>query len=177
MRYEVYKFSSQCQNEVLDLIKLDNRHCWLALLEDYSLICISVVASCWISWYLYPLAILIIGSRQRALATLLHEAAHQTLAKNKHLNFAIGTFFSGYLILQTMGSYRESHVRFHHGHFGDMNLDPDYKFAMEEGWYDRTMLPKEFVSKNIIRPFFLTKVGGYFRYLIQYRLLDRNYAK
>ncbi len=177
MKYSVYKFPSGIQNEILDLIKLDNWHCCLALLEDYSLICISIVATCCISWYLYPLAILIIGSRQRALATLLHEAAHQTLAKNKHLNFAIGTFFSGYLILQTMGSYRESHVRFHHGHFGDIDLDPDYKFAMEQGWYDRTILRQDFVSKNIIRPFFLTKVWSYFRYLIQHRILDRNYAK
>lgn len=133
MKYSVYKFSDEYQNEILDLIKLDNWHCCLALLEDYSLICISIFATCCISWYLYPLAILIIGSRQRALATLLHEAAHQTLAKNKRLNFVIGTFFSGYLILQAMGAYRESHVRFHHGHFGDPSLDPDYQLAMEQG--------------------------------------------
>lgn len=173
MECKIYQFENEICQEISSLSKLDNWHCFLALLEDYVIIFL-MAATCSVSWYLYPLAVLIIGSRQRALATLLHEASHKTLAKNKLLNFAIGTFFSGYFVLQTMGSYRESHVRFHHGHFGDIELDPDYKFAIEAGWYDRPQSVEKFTLHNIVLPFLLAKVPSYLYALIQHRLLDKR---
>ena len=154
MECKNYQFENDICQEISSLSKLDNWHCFLALLEDYVIIFL-MAATCSVSWYLYPVAVLIIGSRQRALATLLHEASHKSLAKNKLLNFAIGTFFSGYFVLQTMGSYRESHVRFHHGHFGNIELDPDYKFAIEAGWYARPQSVEKFTLHNIVLPFLL----------------------
>lgn len=177
MQYETYHFDNSIHKQLHTLSELDNWHGLLALLEDYSLIGLSAIATCSLSWYLYPLAILIIGSRQRALATLLHEASHRTLAKNKYLNFALGTFFSGYLILQNMGSYRESHVRFHHGHFGDPNLDPDYQFALQQNLYDKTQTPIQFIIQNIVLPCFLVKVPNYLYSLFQSRLLDKSNRK
>lgn len=176
-RWKVYDFDNSISEEIYSLSELDNWHCFLGLLEDYSLIFLLAMATSCISWYFYPLAVLIIGSRQRALATLLHEAAHKTLAKNKYLNWTIGTFFSGYLIFQTMGSYRESHVRFHHGHFGNPNLDPDYKFAIQEGLYHRPQSPQKFVTKNIVFPFLLAKVPSYLYSLIKNRLFDERNRK
>ena len=173
MECKIYKFENEICQEISSLSKLDNWHCFLALLEDYVIIFL-MAATCSVSWYLYPLAVLIIGSRQRALATLLHEASHKTLAKNKLLNFAIGTFFSGYFVLQTIGSYRESHVRFHHGHFGDVELDPDYKFAIEAGWYARPQSLEKFTIHNIVLPFLLAKVPSYLYSLIKHRLLDKR---
>ncbi|MEM9543679.1 MAG: guanitoxin biosynthesis L-arginine gamma (S) hydroxylase [Cyanobacteria bacterium P01_E01_bin.42] len=177
MQYKTYHFDNSIREQLHALSELDNWHGLLALLEDYSLIALSAIATCYLSWYLYPLAILVIGSRQRALATLLHEASHKTLAKNKYLNFTLGTFFSGYLILQNMGSYRESHVRFHHGHFGDPNLDPDYQFALQQNLYDKTQTPVRFVIQNIILPCFLVKVPNYLYSLVQSRLLDKRNRK
>lgn len=173
MECKIYQFENEICQEISSLSKLDNWHCFLALLEDYVIIFL-MAATCSVSWYLYPLAVLIIGSRQRALATLLHEASHKILAKNKVLNFAIGTFFSGYFVLQTMGSYRESHVRFHHGHFGDIELHPDYKFAIEAGWYARPQSVEKFTLHNIVLPFLLAKVPSYLCSLIQHRLLDKQ---
>lgn len=173
MNYKIYQFENEIRREISALSKLDNWHCFLAILEDYMIIFL-MAAACSASWYLYPLAALIIGSRQRALATLLHEASHNTLAKNKLLNFVVGTFFSGYFILQTMGSYRESHVKFHHGHFGNTEVDPDYKFAIEAGWYEPYQTQDKFTLHNIILPFFLAKVPRYLYYLIKHRLLDRR---
>lgn len=172
--WKSYNFASSIEQDICSLAELDNWHCYLALLEDYSLIFLSLIATCYLSWALYPLAVLIIGSRQRALATLLHEAGHKTLAKNKYLNFVIGTFLSGYLILQIMESYRDSHVRLHHGHFGDSDLDPDYKFAIAAGLYEEVQSPKKFVTKNIVLPFLLTKVPSYLYSLIQNRLLNKR---
>jgi fatty acid desaturase len=177
MQWESYNFGNSIYEQLYGLSELDNWHSFLVLLEDYSLIGLSAILTCCVSWYFYPLAVLIIGSRQRALATLLHEAAHKTLAKNKYLNFAIGTFFSGYLILQIMGSYRESHVRFHHGHFGDSELDPDYKFAIQQGLYDSNQPPKRFIIQNVVFPFLLAKVPTYLYSLIKNRLFDERNRK
>ena len=173
-QHTTYKFNRSIRQQLNSLSKLDNWHCFLALLEDYGAIALSAIATCCISWYFYPLAILIIGSRQRALATLLHEAAHKTLARNKHLNFAMGTLFSGYLIFQTMGSYWESHVRFHHGHFGDRDRDPDYNYALQEGLYDEGLSPHKFALRNIALPLLLAKVPSYLYSLIEQRLFDKK---
>jgi fatty acid desaturase len=173
-KHHIHQFGKSIKAEIKSLVKLDNWHCILALLEDYFFIFISIFATYYITWFLYPLAVLVIGSRQRALATLLHEAAHGTLARNKYLNFAIGSFFSGYLIFQTFSSYRNSHVRFHHGHLGDPTLDPDYKFHIHEGLYDDIVSPKSFKIKFFILPLLLFKVPIYLRSLITQRLFEKE---
>ncbi|MCB1191904.1 MAG: fatty acid desaturase family protein [Leptospiraceae bacterium] len=169
-----YKFSKKINDEIHLLVTKDNWHCFLALLEDYFFIVISIIITYKISWYFYPLAMLIIASRQRALATLLHESAHKTLAKNKYLNFILGTFFSGYLVFQIMNSYYKSHVQHHHGNFGDKELDPDFKYMMQEGIYQNNQKPNQFIQKNIIAPMFLTKVPSYFRSILTQRLFEKD---
>ncbi|MDF5724714.1 MAG: guanitoxin biosynthesis L-arginine gamma (S) hydroxylase [Rhizonema sp. PD37] len=166
---KIYKFDTSIQKEIKPLSKLDNYHCIQALLEDYFLISICILITYYISWYFYPLAILIIGARQRALATLLHESAHETLARNKYLNFAIGTFFSGYLILQTFTGYKKIHVDSHHKHLGNPLLDPDYSFHISEGLYD-CYNTSEFINRYIIKPLFLAKVPNYLYSLMKNRL-------
>ncbi|WP_414573691.1 fatty acid desaturase [Nostoc sp. CCY 9925] len=168
-----YKFAKSIQTDIEALSKLDNWHCIAALLEDYFFIFTSIIVTHNITFYFYPLAVFIIGARQRALATLLHEAAHGILAKNRHLNFVIGTFFSGYLIFQNFTSYKNSHLLLHHGHFGNPMLDPDYLSHINQGLYDK-IPPKTFFIKNIIMPFFLIKTPSYLKFLMQYRILDRN---
>lgn len=160
-RLKTYEFSSSIKQEIDTLLVLDNWHGIVALLEDYFFIGISIFVTYWISWYFYPLAILIIGARQRALATILHESAHGVLVKNKYLNFILGSFFSGYLILQTMTSYKESHIRYHHGHFGDPEQDSDYKFMVQEGLYNENITPKNFIIQNVYLPMILSKLPKY----------------
>ncbi|MFD3596724.1 fatty acid desaturase [Nocardia sp. NPDC058640] len=135
-----YKFDSDIENEVRALRKLDNWHGPAALVGDW-LIIILMIALCeqfsgWLWWPAYlALALPAIGIRQRALATLLHEAAHGTLAKNKRLNIFLGTWFSGYVIFQSFETYRRSHVRDHHGSFGDVLVDPDLRAHIAAGLY------------------------------------------
>ncbi len=169
-KVKVYQFEDSINQRIKKLTALDNWHCLLALVEDYAIILASILITYQTHWYTYPLAVLVIGSRQRALATLLHEAAHRTLAKNRWLNLIIGSFFSGYLILQTVTAYRQSHVRYHHGHFGDPELDPDYKLMLEEGLYDNPVNLRSFVFKNLLAPLFLSKVPTYLYSLVVHRL-------
>jgi fatty acid desaturase len=88
---------------VNSLAGLDNWHGPLALATDWAfMIAVAVVCQLlfgWVAWAFYFLVALpLIGTRQRALATLLHESAHGTLAKNKRLNKFLGTWLSGWVI-------------------------------------------------------------------------------
>jgi fatty acid desaturase len=112
---------------------LDNYTGIQAWLEDAAVIGLCIWAAA--KWpVMYPLSALLIGARQRALATLLHEASHRTLAKNQALNKFLGSWLSGYLILQTWAAYSRSHIAEHHGKFGSSD-DPDYEFHRELGLY------------------------------------------
>ncbi|WP_431834907.1 fatty acid desaturase [Gallibacterium anatis] len=79
---------------------------------------------------------MLIGSRQRALATILHEASHGSLTKNKNLSKILGTYFSGYLIFQSWSSYKQSHIKNHHLKLGS-DLDPDYTFYCKMGVFEK----------------------------------------
>ncbi|MEK7991601.1 MAG: guanitoxin biosynthesis L-arginine gamma (S) hydroxylase [Thiotrichaceae bacterium] len=168
-----YKFSDEIKKELKSLLVLDNWHCWLAFIEDLLVVSIAVFITLYFSWYFYPLAILIIGSRQRALATVLHESAHGAIAKNSTLNYIMGTYLSGYLIFQTMASYQKSHVHEHHAHFGDPERDPDYKYALSEGLYEKNTI-SNFRKKYIFSPLLLTKVPSYLQSLLIRRLFEEK---
>jgi fatty acid desaturase len=172
-KYERYKFSSEITSKIRELNKLDNYNGLLALLEDCLIILTSILITSNITWFFYPIALLVIGSRQRALATLMHESAHGILAKNKSLNWVLGTFCSGYLIFQQMTIYKKTHCYEHHCHLGNPELDPDFKLYREEGLYD-TQSPRDFLVKYIIKPLLLFKVPKYLSYLVYHRLFGRR---
>lgn len=98
------KFDKEILLKIKELYRYDNWHAVLAILYDYSIIIFSIFLSEQSYWFL-PLTILLIGSRQRALATILHEASHSALTKNKKFGQILGTYFSGYLIFQSWNSY------------------------------------------------------------------------
>jgi fatty acid desaturase len=171
-RYERYEFSHNIKRELKLLTKLDNWHGFLAALEDYAVILASILATIFISAWLYPIALILIGARQRALATLMHESAHNALAKNKIINWLLGTFGSGYLIFQQIAPYKASHCLEHHCHLGNPERDPDFKFYNNEGLYN-SLTAREFYIKHIIYPLFFIRVPSYVRYLIQHRFLSK----
>ena len=151
-KYERYKFSPEIISRIKELTKLDNWHGLLALLEDCLLIQASILITSHVTWFFYPIALLIIGSRQRALTTILHDSAHGVLVKNKSLNWVLGTFCSK-----------------HHSYLGNPEQDPDFKFYLEEGLYDAAC-PRDFLVKHIIKPLLLFKVPQYMFYLVKHRL-------
>ena len=113
-----HRFDPVIVQRVRELYGLDNYHCVLALLSDSLVIAASVYACVVFGWIAYPFAVLIIGSRLRALATMTHEATHGTLAKNYRLNNILGSYMSGYLIGMLFDAYKQSHVQSHHAQFG-----------------------------------------------------------
>ncbi len=150
------------------LTTLDNWHAPVAFMLDYAIIMASIVATLYIGWIVYPFAALVIGSRQRALATILHEASHSTLTANKKFSRILATFFSGYLIFSVFSAYKTSHIKYHHGQFGDKELDPDYKYMLEKGIYCLDGKGK-FIKEVIIKPVFLWSMPSFLLYLIKAR--------
>jgi fatty acid desaturase len=144
--------------------QLNNAHGPIAWGTDIGVIALSIIIAMNHMGF-YPLALLLIGARQRALATLLHEASHRTLARNRRLNDFLGTWLSGYLIFQTWEAYRSSHVSNHHGRFGSAE-DPDFAFHREIGLYEN------FTWRNL-----LLGLLKYTRYLIMNRLVHRSARK
>ncbi len=172
-KYERYKFSPEIISRIKELTKLDNWHGLLALLVNSLIILASILITNHVTWFFYPLALLVIGSRQRALGAIVHDSAHGVLAKNKSLSWVLGTFCSGYLIFQQMIPYKKSHCYEHHSHLGNPELDPDFKFYLEEGLYC-VQSPKDFLVKHIIKPLLLFKVPQYTFYLVKYRLFGKG---
>lgn len=107
------KFDREILKQIKPLYVYDNWHAPIALGMDFALIVFAVALSEYSYWFL-PLTLLIIGSRQRALATMLHKASHSASAKNKNFGKILGTYFSGYLIFQSWDGYTQSHVKNHH---------------------------------------------------------------
>lgn len=77
-----------------------------------------------LSFWLWPLAIVIIGTRQHAIAVLGHDGAHFTISKNRRLNDALMALTFWPLAVGVHG-YRKFHFE-HHRHVGTP-ADPELR--------------------------------------------------
>lgn len=152
------------------LYKRDNYHGFLAIAQDLLWISIAVFLSEYISIWLLPVAVLIIGARQRALASLLHEAAHGTLFAKKFLNETVGRVLCGWSILQSFSAYRTSHVLNHHPKIGETADDPDLKFMLEMGVY-APQTRSRFIWNYLFAPSIGLRIPAYLWFVLKDRLL------
>ncbi|PCK22949.1 fatty acid desaturase [Bacillus pumilus] len=178
--YEYYRFSKEIRDELKPFYQSNNYRGILGILYDYAMIALAIVLSEFHMAF-YILTVLIIGSRQRALATILHDASHVCLAKSKKLNRLLGTYFSGYLIGQEFHIYQDSHVKGHHMHLGNPNKDPDYQYHLEVGLY-QLRDHQHFFYQYVLRPLFLLNIFSYAVYIFKHRMLQftkypKQYAK
>ena len=111
-------------------------------------------------FFFYPnvitflVALVIIGSRQFALAVLAHDAAHNLLFANNKVNDWAGQWFCAYPIFQDNRVYRPYHLK-HHRHT-ETEDDPDLVLSS----------PFPITKKSFIRKIFrdLTGITGVKRY-------------
>lgn len=167
-RVRHHTFSAEIKSELRRLCLLDNWHGPLAAAEDVLVIAGAITIGTLIP-AAAPIAIFTIGSRMRALATLLHEASHRTLAANPTLNRIIGTV-AGYAVFQTFEAYKKSHVKDHHPYTGNPDQDPDLKFHIEKGLYDG-LSHRMFFWRHIIKPALALNAWETLKYLVRDRLL------
>ena len=158
----------------------DNWHGPAWLVEDWILLLATVTFAEWLRNDVstgafiasYPVVVLVIGARQRGLATLLHDSAHRTLARNRIVNLLAGTLLAGYPVLQSHSGYRATHVRAHHPlhRFGVLGSDPDYTEIVNLGLYGPGL------RSGAVRQYLLGLLGPvptfkYAAYLLRHRML------
>lgn len=163
-----YAFSAAIHQALLPLYALNNWRGPLAVLEDYGLMAAAVALGRWNPW-LIPLSVLVIGARQRALASVLHESCHMTLARHRGLNDFLGKWPAGMAIFQSHAAYRLSHVRNHHTFLGDRDKDPDYINCIDTG-LSAVRDSREFLRKFVLKTVLLGNVPNYLKYLVEHRL-------
>lgn len=110
---------------VREASRIDNIHGWLYLLGDWSVWIVAIAANVVLNHPItYVIVLVVIGSRMRALANLLHEAAHRKLFATKFLNRIIGTTLCGWPLAVSYSKYIDQH-KLHHVHLWDSSRDPD----------------------------------------------------
>lgn len=179
-----HRFSPELRRDVQALCILDNWHGPLEIMEHWSFVVVSAWASMWawrslpplVAMPVYLLAIFIIGGRQRALAGVLHQACHGTLMAHRRLGRILAAGLAGFPVLQSVSGYSASHVRAHHGHFGDPQQDPDFQFFLRAGLYAGAgpaggLAPARFRRhcRAIVSP---GSTWRYLLFLIRHRILD-----
>lgn len=91
--------------------------CWAVIAAAVS-ICI------WVSWWFYPLALMLIANRLLALSLVCHEGLHGTLSENRQWNDFLGRYICAFPTLISFNRYRRLHL-LHHSAIGGKSWDPD----------------------------------------------------
>lgn len=92
---------------------------------------------------LYICAVIWIGTRMHALATLFHDAAHYRIVRNKKWNDIVGDVFLGWPILVTVAGYRKTH--FAHHRLVNTENDPDWAIKQGDPDYEFPKSKREIV--------------------------------
>nr|AJF34466.1 fatty acid desaturase [Eleftheria terrae] len=161
------QFDAEIRDELKRLAASDNWHSLAGVSAGYLIVAAAILAGEYSAW-LYPLAVLVIGARQRALTTILHDAAHGRAARSRRLNWLVGTYLSGYLVFQTFRLYRQSHVMNHHGHLGEAEHDPDFQLYLDAGLYSG-MNRSRFFWRQVVATLLLVNAPAYLWYVTRHR--------
>jgi fatty acid desaturase len=168
-RYQHHRFHREVERQIKGLARTDNWHSLLALLSDYGIIAICVAACVYVSWWFYPVALVVIGARQRGISSILHESSHGVSAANPYLCVLLGTVLTAYPIFQTYNAYKISHVLTHHPQLGRQAYDADLQFFIEEGVF-APQPPLRYFIRVILLPLLGGRTWAYLKYLLRNRL-------
>jgi len=152
------KLRHDVKDDLKKLSELKFGRGFLQVIFDWSLIIGSIaLAKSTETIFTTLMALFIIGSRQHALLSLMHESAHFRLFKSRFWNDAIGNLFAAYPIFWDMYGYRENH--FQHHKYVNTEKDPDWQRKVDHpDW----KFPN---SKDYVRRLFA-------RYLYGFALLE-----
>ena len=112
------------REEIAQLTQLSDAQGWRAVATTWGLIAgafaVAAVAPLWIG---VPVALIVLGGRQLALAILMHEASHRSLFATRSLNDTVAKWFCAWPMWFQLEKYRAHHLQ-HHAHTGSAR-DPD----------------------------------------------------
>jgi len=168
-KYISHRFSPEIERRIKELSIYDNWHVPLALLSDYLIVALCIAATVMGSWYFYPIAMILIGARQRGISSMLHETSHGVGTKSRGLRGILGTVLTAYPIFQTYHAYRISHVLIHHSQLGRREHDPDLRFFIDQDVF-KPQHPAWYFVRTMILPFVGARTLSYLVYLLKNRL-------
>ena len=113
--------------KLLFLKKVNNQKAILGLISQYSIIIATILIALKINQlYFYIFAIMIIGSRQHAIAYYMHDAAHKIFLTDKKINDFFGEYLMAFPLFISMHAYRATHLKHHR--YTNTKEDPDWIF-------------------------------------------------
>ena len=173
-----YRFAPDILADVRAASRPDNWHGPLEAVEHWTWIAVwgavSVLAWQHTPWWLavavYVVAVFFIGGRQRAVAGMLHMAAHRAFMADHRLGTVVGTVLGGFPVLQSYTGYRASHLGEHHGRLGDPERDPDYRQYRDNGLCGAD-LSRRTLRRYLRRLVTPRATASYVLYLLRHRIL------
>jgi fatty acid desaturase len=100
----------------------------LAIARQWAVIGTVAVATVWWGrWYAYPPAVVIIATRQHALAVLMHDGAHRLLFAGSVLNDLVSDLLLAFPLVVSTTLYRRHHLDHHR--YLNTERDPDLDTA------------------------------------------------
>ena len=91
---------------------------------DWLVVTLAVACVIGLGLWCMPVAVVLIGNRQRALGNILHDAGHRNLSREPLVNDLIAGLLVAPLVFACLARYRTTHFR-HHQALGDATIDPD----------------------------------------------------
>jgi fatty acid desaturase len=146
--------------QLLALERKDNWHNLFYIGSDWLVIvaAIALTLTLGMNPLIYILAVIVIGSRQRGLMNLLHEASHGKMFRNRTMNDWGGRFFTTYPMGASLSAYRVAHF-IHHGWLWDEEKDPKTIRYQELGLVVPPSDRLTFFKRHILRPLLLAHVA------------------
>lgn len=172
-RVRKHKFSAEIRAKLKALCKSKSDFDGVMAFATDAVLIGGSIAATFVSPWMYPLSALIIGTRMRGLATILHEASHMTLCRTRRLNKAVG-YVSGWSVFQTFHAYKASHVEEHHLFLGDEERDPDLINYVNQGLFETP--PSQLFTRHLLPLVLGLKSYTNLKNLVKDRLLPKDWA-
>lgn len=138
---------------VRDCSATDNWRNWLFLTGDWGLIVAAAATHFYVGGIpVYLLSVLVIGSRMRALANLLHESAHYKLFADRRMNAIAGMLLCAWPLYTGYRTYVRQH-RLHHLNLWKGEQDPDlplYRMTRTENARRGAVSFRSFVLTHVV---------------------------
>lgn len=121
------------RDEIAELVATNDWRAWFSIALDWGIVAGALaLAGAYPNPFTILLAIALVGTRQLGFAVMMHEAAHQTLFRNRKLNDWVGNWLCAYPIWADLHPYRKYHLKHHAKNWtkDDPDLDLAVKFPV-----------------------------------------------
>lgn len=128
VRDDLTKFRAQLRQSgepYQRLLELNPLRPTIDIAVDWLVIALAVLLCVDGSWVMLPLALAVIGNRQRSLGNILHDGAHRNLSRRRAVNDTLVRLCVAPAMFASLSVYRDEHNR-HHMALGHPAADPDY---------------------------------------------------